>query len=475
MALAPGTPVKGGGDPRTVEQNATLQRLLVGSDTSALPSAYRGSLLYPDGTLSRDYSVLSKPPARAAEIDAVLAAGTDPAKPSGGYVLILNTDGIPVQYYGCQVPTAATTPAPVVRDRVPTPDTTMTAESANTVNLTQILRLDASDITRTYVKGTLKAITNQTITATNISPDIDIQVAFSPQAGLYFDPSSFLVPPNSSKESLLTFDLAKIDTLPEGLTVFNVPISLTSPTAISPPPVQLPPPAVVNYTPPPVVIYPVIPPAPPSPIPVVPELPPIIIQTPTPVPQMTGQWVLTEVSPAYSRSETIISFNAPENGQEPGERNGYVLGYYNTTYGYTRTTTYGPLYDYSLQGDATAAGVKPTAPVRSVTITEDDDKYQMLSNVFLRPFPTNQIPYIPPPTSPPDEIAVPFKSRLPVIIEETPLPLPIIDEVIIDRIDPNQVVGDTGTFTGGSGGGKVDEALIQQDDGSYTMTRIYAE
>jgi hypothetical protein len=101
--LAQGTPIEGSSDPKTREQNNTLQ-LLANSDGQT-GSQYAGSLLFPDGTLSRDTSVLNIPPARATEIASVLAAAgklnSDGVTRSGGYILILGMDGTPIQYVGC--------------------------------------------------------------------------------------------------------------------------------------------------------------------------------------------------------------------------------------------------------------------------------------------------------------------------------------------------------------------------------------
>ncbi|MFI5347848.1 MAG: hypothetical protein ACHQ51_15865 [Elusimicrobiota bacterium] len=103
-AASPGTPVPGSSDPRTMEQNAALAGRTMKNSSEVQPQ-YRGALMWPDGTITYDASVLKIPPARKDEIAAILAAGTDPSKPSGGYMLILNADGVPVQYLGVQ-PTA---------------------------------------------------------------------------------------------------------------------------------------------------------------------------------------------------------------------------------------------------------------------------------------------------------------------------------------------------------------------------------
>lgn len=103
MGLAPGTIIEGSSDPRTVEQNAAIARMQTQA-TGEIGSQYAGSLILPDGTITRDMRYLNKPPARVTEIDAVLAAAgklnADGKTRSGGYVLILNTDGVPMQYMG---------------------------------------------------------------------------------------------------------------------------------------------------------------------------------------------------------------------------------------------------------------------------------------------------------------------------------------------------------------------------------------
>ena len=127
--LAPGTPetpaadpVWGAvrsSDPKTVEQFATLQSLQTAS--GEIGSQYGGSLLLPNGTLTMDLSNLTIPPARQTEIQNALNAkgkptmipnpdGTTSQAISGGYILALNTDGVPISFIACsgtQVQTVA--------------------------------------------------------------------------------------------------------------------------------------------------------------------------------------------------------------------------------------------------------------------------------------------------------------------------------------------------------------------------------
>ena len=96
--FASGTPVVGSTDPRTVQQNAFISANTVGS-TSLLRPELRAKALTPTGQVV-DASQITIPSGRETEIQNVLAAGTDITKPSGGYMLMLNTDGIPIQYVG---------------------------------------------------------------------------------------------------------------------------------------------------------------------------------------------------------------------------------------------------------------------------------------------------------------------------------------------------------------------------------------
>jgi hypothetical protein len=97
--LEPGTEVPGSSDPKTKEQFAALNGMAVPGSSFVRPE-FRGALLLPNGTISRDYSLLVVPAGREAEINAVLQAGTDLSKPSGGYVLALNAHGFVVSYVG---------------------------------------------------------------------------------------------------------------------------------------------------------------------------------------------------------------------------------------------------------------------------------------------------------------------------------------------------------------------------------------
>lgn len=97
--LPAGTPVEGSSDPRTREQNAWLMANAVEGTSMPRPE-FRGGLLTPRGQFTRDYSLIGVPEARRTEINAVIQAGSDINKPSGGYVLALNADGVPVSYVG---------------------------------------------------------------------------------------------------------------------------------------------------------------------------------------------------------------------------------------------------------------------------------------------------------------------------------------------------------------------------------------
>jgi hypothetical protein len=404
MALAPGTinGVISTTNDQTDQQRKALTDLNNAS-TGFIPSSYAGTILLPDGTLSKDYSVLSKPTDRIAEINAVLAAGSDPAKPSGGYIIQVNDAGIPVQYIPIGPPPNLS--APVV-PFVPVNSVSSTAQPSIVpgapVKLAEVVKLSAGQVTRQYVKGTMQAIERQTITATNTTNNVSVQVSFTPQIGLTFEPTAFLLAPNSSQNTVLSFELGAIDALPEGLTTYNIPVTLTSPTAIFPvaiSPTATPTPVPVVSTPP-VITIPIV------------DTPPTTFIPSDPLPP--GRWTLREVSPATADTQTIVTFKTDLNGEAPQELNNYVGGYYNTTYGYHKTTVTGPVYDYVLVGDGKSAGIKPIPPATNVTITEDDNKNQVLSNVFVISFedygaklnqPKPLLPAPPAPENPPTQTA----------------------------------------------------------------------
>lgn len=108
MTLAPGTRAADGMSARTLEQSATLQGMITAN--GQVGSQYSGSIILPDGTVTRDVTIINKPPARVAEIDRNLSAAGKPSTvfdekgvahvvTSGGYLFFLNTDAIPVEYY----------------------------------------------------------------------------------------------------------------------------------------------------------------------------------------------------------------------------------------------------------------------------------------------------------------------------------------------------------------------------------------
>ena len=317
--------------------------------------------------------------------------------------------------YG-QIGVAAAT-VPLVTPAIPpanTPKPTVPPVSGPPVKLTDIVQLSSTSVERQYVKGTLKAIDTQIITVTNTSNNVEVNAAFSPRAGLVFDPTTVLVPANSNRQVKLTFDIATIDALNEGLTAYNIPIALTSPTAIMPAPIPAPPPPPPPQVP--------APPAPPAPQPVVATVPPYVRPTiveptlPTPLPPTPpepGHWEIVEVGPGSTTTTFVVTHHAPFNGQEPGERNGYVLGMYDTTYGYNKTTVVGPTYDYQLVGNVNSAGPKPVPPPPSVTITEDSDKYQLISNKLVMTMAdyvaSQQQALVPPPPPPPEPPPAPVE------------------------------------------------------------------
>lgn len=110
MPLAPGTIVEGSSDPRTVEQNAAIRGMQTQS-TGEVGSQYSGSLILPDGTVTRDLQYVNPNVRTSPNFQAALnAAGKTNADGSisGGYLFILNTEGYVVQFYGVSAGAAQT-------------------------------------------------------------------------------------------------------------------------------------------------------------------------------------------------------------------------------------------------------------------------------------------------------------------------------------------------------------------------------
>ena len=211
-------------------------------------------------------------------------------------------------------PPITTTPVFTQPPSPPTPP----APSVRTINLRDFVTLSSYTIDRQYIKGSLRSIPKEVITVTNRSTELDITVSLLGLAGVSFNPSTFELTKNSSREVDVIFDYAAIDTYPEGVSavtcVMNLssnsvvvdPLPATAPAPIPtptqpvlPPPVpqppvftpppQLPPPDLVTgggtpatqdgigFVPTTTTRTPVLPPPPPPP--------------PPPIPPVTTVWV----------------------------------------------------------------------------------------------------------------------------------------------------------------------------------------
>lgn len=96
--FAPGTPVAGSSDPRTVEQNRTIQGMQ--TEDGSIGSQYAGLILAPDGSTSRDPSWLADPAAQAPYLNAHKHLNAAGVRDSGGYVLAINEQGNVISYVG---------------------------------------------------------------------------------------------------------------------------------------------------------------------------------------------------------------------------------------------------------------------------------------------------------------------------------------------------------------------------------------
>jgi hypothetical protein len=169
-----------------------------------------------------------------------------------------------VGYRNIVVIPAADAPEVPASITVPTPPTFI-PPVLKKINLGDIISIDTLNIDRQYVRGTLRNIPSQQIVVTNDSDDIEVQIEFSPLAGLTFDPVSFSLHGKEKKEVIVSFDSTAIDVLPEGINTFNIAINYTSntipmtpfPEVIQQPPVIIP---INNTTP--VIVVPAAPTSP---------------------------------------------------------------------------------------------------------------------------------------------------------------------------------------------------------------------
>ena len=176
-------------------------------------------------------------------------------------------------------PTPTPTPTPVAPTPqppvIPTPVTPPqasppppTVAPIRYINLADVVILDAVVIDRQYIKGSLRNIPSAKFNVKNISSEVEVQVALSGLAGVSFDPANFTLVKNGTQEVTVNFDVATIDSLPEGINTVNAAINLNSNTAVFDP---LPPPPAP------------VPPPPPTPVPA-PEPPPIPVLPPAVLP-----------------------------------------------------------------------------------------------------------------------------------------------------------------------------------------------
>ena len=96
-----------------------------------------------------------------------------------------------------------------------------------------------------------------------------------------------------------------------------------------------------------------------------------------------GRWILIPIAQSYKDTKTIITQTSQENFQEATQENNNTRGYYYTEYGYNEITSFGIQYEYQLEGDARAAGPRPSPPPRDISV--DRQEVRKIVNRFLRP------------------------------------------------------------------------------------------
>lgn len=129
------------------------------------------------------------------------------------------------------------------------------APTASSTNLSNFISISSRIIDRQYIKGTMRAIPKETITISNISPELEITVTLLSLAGVSFSPSTFDLPPNMAINVDILFDTSVINQYPEGLSAVNAVANLSCRTAVA------------NPTPLPPVLPPTLPPQQPPVVP----------------------------------------------------------------------------------------------------------------------------------------------------------------------------------------------------------------
>lgn len=281
-------------------------------------------------------------------------------------------------------------PTPILVFVTPTVTPSQPIIIQQSINLVDLLQVSEAQFSREYTKGTLAAIGSETITLTNISNQIDLQIGLSGLGGISFNPPVVDLPRGQSTTVNIEVDSSQIDKLPEGLNTYNLVLNVTSNTIISIP--ILPPEAT---------------PLPTNTIPVI-----IVEPPPIPPPAVTpvlvtdyGTWALTQIDSGSVVSSDVVVFTDPSNAQ-PGEAdNNFIPGFYFTQYGRTITTTTGPSFAYALQGGTVPPFTQPTPPPPTITVTYDpavDDPNfplgKVLVNTFLHPLGVPTATPLPPTT-----------------------------------------------------------------------------
>lgn len=125
-------------------------------------------------------------------------------------------------------PTGSTTPT--TNNPVPPPPSTITPPPAppNVVDLRTIIKFSVDKTSVNYVKNSLKAIASYNLGISNISNDIDVQLAFKGISGISFTPATLTVNRNSTATSVISYNVTEINKLAEGLNIANIIVNLSA-------------------------------------------------------------------------------------------------------------------------------------------------------------------------------------------------------------------------------------------------------
>lgn len=138
--------------------------------------------------------------------------------PQNTYVAYKNISTVPViEIVKNSIPTLAG-----IDPQLPVPPT------PQTVDLNNIIQLSGVNTARTYVKNSMTHIPSHEFLCRNVSSIYDVWIELSTVPGISLSETSFLLLRGDAKQITMTFDVTRLNMLPEGTSQITLPIRLSS-------------------------------------------------------------------------------------------------------------------------------------------------------------------------------------------------------------------------------------------------------